>query len=193
MIAFDKTWALNQLRHRRNAHLIATAAMRLINGPELSNLKDRIVLINGNGMIFDPDPADRIGARLEFHFNQLLESKQNTPSDFEVDMKEFYKSARRNLVKESFEVTTDFVEANGLLSKLRLEPWYYFAYHVRNAITHDFRWEFTNKKTKALLPTTWNGKTIEVSMEGTEIIEGFLDPFTATSLALAMEDFVKAS
>jgi hypothetical protein len=48
----DKTWALNQLRRKRNATCYTLAAMRLLNSPSILSLRDRLVLLRVDQLIF---------------------------------------------------------------------------------------------------------------------------------------------
>ncbi|MDR6904070.1 hypothetical protein [Rhizobium miluonense] len=186
----DKNWALDQLRHQRNAFLLTLASLALLHGDQLQSLSDRKVVLKGDGMILDPDDSDRTGERFEFEFQHIVDASVNDTTNFDVDLRELFKFARRNLVKEGFEVVKAFATVSGISEELEKEDWYPFAYVVRNAISHNMLWEF-QKKAKKMLPITWKGVTIAISNEGQELSESVLSPWRSIELIFAMRGFVE--
>ena len=94
----------------------------------------------------------------------------------------------RNLILESYEIAREHCFETGQLERLREEPWHQYARLLRNALTHNRRWRFS-KSDLDLLPTTWNGKTIEASMEGQVITGIHADWYQALELHGAMAEF----
>jgi hypothetical protein len=185
----DKNWALNQLRHARNAYVVSLAGIRLIKSSALETLAGRGVVIKSTGVIFDPDPSDQQGKRFEVPFDQLIESRNNTPSDFEYDLETSYKFARRALVKESFEYAKAYASASGQLGSFTSAPWYDFFRLIRNALSHDFSFHFSQAD-HGRLPLSWGEKTIDGSMDGVQLT--ILDPHLAVAMAAELEAFVRA-
>jgi len=190
MAVGDKQWALNQLRHARNSYLFTLAGLRLLNSPAVLDLRHRLIVLTPNEIVWDPDNSDRLGARSEFHLDQLINDYENARVNYDASLLELYKFVRRNLVTESFEVTRTYAVKVGISSKWRAEPWHQVARIVRNAIAHDFTISF-DKHAKAALPITWAGKTIDLTMEGSEVTNGLLDPVFTVSLISGMQDFVE--
>jgi hypothetical protein len=186
---YDKSLALDQLRHKRNAYILTLASMRLLNSTCLETLKDRIVLIKPDGFIFDPLPEEREGERYEVQFNQILHSYINDNENFNVDLLELYKFSRRNLIKESFEVVKSYAGENNLTKQLKSQPWFEFARMVRNAVSHDLVWYFRPDDLKKL-PVTWGGKTIDSSLNRKVLTTDFTDPLVTFELLEEIQKFI---
>lgn len=188
----DKPWALNQLRHAKNAYIYTLAAMRLLNSEALLSLRDRRVLIRQDGIIWDPDISDFVGGAVGYEGNQIIAAYQNDNANFQVDLLELYKSSRRNLVKESYETVKKFAAKAGLDATWSKQPWYGFARIIRNAISHDMVISF-DAKDLARLPVTLAGTTIDVSMDKKEMTSDLLNPLVTLELIEAMKAFVQAN
>ena len=57
---------------------------------------------------------------------------------------------------------------------LRAEPWYHFVRLVRNALSHNFHFEFSDTDKKRL-PLTFRGRTMTPAMDGQPLTLDFLD------------------
>jgi len=178
MTAKDRTWANNQLRHCRNSAILTMASLRLIKNGALHVIGGETIVINPDGIVFGAGPSDRQGRRFEVELAQLVDEHANHHERLTESLLEWWKFVRRNLCKESFEVTKAYANANGAMAALQKQPWYAYARALRKAISHDFHFGFTNKDL-ARLPVTWAGKTIDGSMEGKDMTGDLLDPYTA--------------
>lgn len=78
-----------------------------------------------------------------------------------------------------------------IASDLKAAQWYQFARLVRNALSHNFRFEF-DRGTKSRLPITWNGTTISEAMDGQAISYETLWHKTGYELFLEMRIFANA-
>ena len=81
---------------------------------------------------------------------------------------EFGKMLLRNFVGDSFETVKAACITHGKMQEMRDQDWYLFTRLVRNALTHDQRWQFGARDLKKL-PTTWRGKTIRADMDGQDV------------------------
>jgi hypothetical protein len=194
MTTKDKRWALNQLRHRKNSFLLALCSVNFFKGPALDSLKGKRFLFKGASIVFDPLESERTGKRLEFEIDQLIQSRDNTPDDFNYDVIQLIKSARRNFVKESFEAIRAYTEENSSSLKTNIinEPWFNYARLIRNAVSHDLHWHFS-KKDIPILPVSYNAITIDISLNGQDITEQFLHVEDLLYLWIDMNDFVNRS
>lgn len=113
-----------------------------------------------------------------------------SPPDFEHISREFSKMLLRNFTLDCFEAVRDYAKTSGQLPLMRSQSWYHFARLVRNALTHDQCWNFKSDDL-LLLPVTWNGKTIEASLQGQEVKGTVYNWFDACLLYSAMFDFGK--
>jgi hypothetical protein len=192
MAVGDKEWTLNQLRNVRNCYLCILGAMRLLNGRTVLTLRNRVVLLREEEILWDPRPADREGRRHEVDLGQLAHSYEHDKAAYEVTLRNLYNFARRNLVTESFEAVKTYSIAAHIMPKLRSEAWFPFARIIRNAVAHNFIIHF-DKHDLARLPIIWNGKAIDRALEGQEIAGSLLDPQITLDLLHAMEAFVQAN
>lgn len=88
-----------------------------------------------------------------------------------IACEELYESAHRSAIKELFPLTKLYCHRTGQLEALKSQPWFQFWRIVRNAWSHDMTFNF-NPDEKALLPVTWSGVTIDVSMNGKHLTHG---------------------
>jgi len=95
----------------------------------------------------------------------------NPNLDFKHAILEFSKMLIRNVTIDSFEALYNYCKDNGIQSHLQSQPWYRFARLVRNCLTHTQKMHFADYQLK-WLPVSWNGNTIDKSLEGKEL------PFT---------------
>lgn len=185
----DKNWAQNQLRHARNSLLYTLAGMQLLNSDASLSLRNGVIVLKRNGVVFNPDPADRTGKRFEFEMNQLVHDYTEKKSDFNVSLDELYKFVRRNLIKESFEVVKAYAGEAKIKPLLESESWFWFAYVVRNSVSHDLHFRFRDGARKRL-PLSWRGIEINLNHEGSEITGDVLNPQTTLELIIEMQQFV---
>ena len=74
-------------------------------------------------------------------------------------------------VRAPFELLNDYCEdfdkqltPKRIVQLMQEQEWYWYAYGVRNAISHNFRFEFSAAYRRRL-PVSWNGMTITSEME----------------------------
>ena len=101
---------------------------------------------------------------------------------------EFAKMLVRNFTLDYFESLKAYCRETDQQSKLKSQPWYQFVRMMRNSLTHDRHWRF-NPHDKTLLPVSWRGKTIAISMDGDEPDFEFYDWWDACELWEAMNTF----
>jgi hypothetical protein len=70
--------------------------------------------------------------------------------------------------------------------QVKQQDWFHFSRHLRNAISHNGRFHFTNESG---LPAKWRNLLIEQSMQGTPV-ENFLGWFDGLQLNAVMNLFV---
>ena len=138
----SKQFALNQIRHKKNAFTYMCAGIYLLNSEAIKLLDGAIVIFNKQGIIFNPDVNDRINGRVEIDLGQILTARNCNKSDFDVDTEEIYKFVRRNLLKESYEVAHEYARKSGNITKFKAEPWYWYARIIRNTVSHGLQYEF---------------------------------------------------
>lgn len=86
---------------------------------------------------------------------------------------ELYDSVHRAALKELFETTKAYCQTTNQFDLLKTQPWYQFWRIVRNCFSHDMTFQF-NEYDKPLLPVTWSGVTLDLSLEGKSLTHGRL-------------------
>lgn len=114
----------------------------------------------------------------------LLESKL----DREMALKEFTTMLIRGLLKESFETVLAYAKSNQQSAKLKAQPWFQFFRLIRNCVSHNFHFEFGDYD-KALLPVSWDGRTIDVSLNDKPLEIAFLGYEGVWDLFSEIDDF----
>jgi hypothetical protein len=186
-----KQWALNQLRHARNSYLYTLAALQLLKSDAVYGLAGKLIVLKADEIIWNAIPADRVGKRLEFSLQDVVDDYTTRPADYEESIAVLYRFVRRNLVKESFEISKHYATETSTLAEFQATDWYHFARLIRNSISHNFHFSFTAADLNSRLPVTWRGVTIDASMDGKEITQNILGPMTTIELVEAMRKFVE--
>ena len=112
------------------------------------------------------------------------------PEDKKLALKEFLKMLLRTLVKESFELIKDYCNISKQMSSFTSQPWYQFARIIRNSLSHNFKFKFSEYD-KNLLPVSWKGKTITMAMDGSYLELSFFGYADAWDLFTEMKSFVE--
>jgi arginyl-tRNA--protein-N-Asp/Glu arginylyltransferase len=80
------------------------------------------------------------------------------------------------MVQDSFELIKDYCKATNQSGQMKAAAWYHFARLLRDALVHNQCWEFKNYD-RAILPITWRGQTITISMENHAVSTSFFGWF----------------
>lgn len=88
-----------------------------------------------------------------------------------IACEEQYESAHRSAIKELFTLTKLYCDRTDQLQGLKEQPWFWFWRIIRNCWSHDMIFNF-NPAEKAVLPVTWSGVTIDLSMNGKHLTHG---------------------
>jgi hypothetical protein len=101
------------------------------------------------------------------------------------------------LIRAPFEIVCDYCEdydkvmgGKPLSKQMEATPWFQFARIVRNAISHNFHFQY-GKYDKSLLPVTWNGIALSQDLEGKPLTSGSLWHKTGYELFLEMRTFAE--
>ncbi|MBR7956153.1 hypothetical protein KDW78_19965 [Burkholderia cenocepacia] len=164
--------------------------MQMLNSELIHTLDGKVVVLKKDRIAFNPNADDRQGARFEVDLSQLPNDYKNAHDDLMATIAEYWKAARRNLIKESYEVTRLYAKAIGV--SLKTQSWYQFARMVRNCLSHDFHFRFNNYDLEQL-PVSWGGKEINATLNDTDMPEDFLDPYTTWALYMEMVTFIETA
>lgn len=169
-----KTELVRQLENAKNNYILGLAAISLF-----SNEKIFPVLAESHAK-FGTYTVD---------FEQV-ENLLMIPANRDFAVKEFLTSQIRALIKESFEVIKDYCEGTNQSSTLNAEVWYQYARMIRNCLSHNFRFEF-NRYDKRILPVSWKGKIIDISMDGQPLKLNFFGYVESWELFMEYQAFVR--
>jgi hypothetical protein len=102
------------------------------------------------------------------------------------------------LIRAPFELLSDYCEdydeaepSGHLVQALRTTAWYDYARIIRNTISHNFRFRFSNSD-RNRLPITWRGMTLTAALEGTSITYESFWHGSGYQLFLDMRTFAEA-
>ena len=127
------------------------------------------------------------GMHMEFRhkvvpFADLAEMLEQQPSRDTLSS-DFLLNQLYALIRAPFEIVGDYCEdydkvmgGKRLSKQMKASPWFQFARIIRNAISHNFHFQYGTYD-KSLLPVTWNGITLSQDMEGKPLTSGSLLAF----------------
>jgi hypothetical protein len=164
---------ISQLCNSKNNFILGLASLALLADPDAQNLlKEKSADLSGYSV-----PFDQVATLL------------GSACDRQVALEEFAKSVLRCLVKEGHELVTHYCKNEGLYSDLSAQSWWQFSRLVRNALSHDFCFRLNDKDLK-LLPVSWQGKTLDPSVDGQPLMLSSFGYADAWRLFLEYESFV---
>lgn len=105
-------------------------------------------------------------------FNQVANLLANG-SDRSIALKEFATMLIRGLLKESYEIVRAYTKSSQQGAKFRAQPWFQFFRLIRNCVSHNFHFEFSDSD-KDLLPVTWRGRVIDDTFDRQPLEISFL-------------------
>ena len=169
----EKQELISQLCNSKNNFILGLASLALLADPDArSLLNEKSADFSGYSVSFD-QVAALLGSEI----------------DRQIALEEFAKSVLRCLLKEGHELVADYFKREGLFSDLSAQSWWQFSRLIRNALSHNFCFRLNDKDIK-LLPLSWQGKTIDASVDGQPLILSFFGYADAWRLFLEYETFV---
>lgn len=98
---------------------------------------------------------------------QLLRDEKT----MKVATDDLYMHAYRSALTDLFAPTKSYCHATGQLDTLKAQPWFPFWRILRNCFAHDMVFNF-NPAEKAMLPVSWSGVIIDLSLNGKPLTHG---------------------
>jgi hypothetical protein len=163
----------------------------LLKSNAVNTLADQVVLMRGDEVIFGALQSDQFGDRLELNLNQIVDDYRYEPDHYFESLREYLRSHRRNLLKESFEVVKAYAIATAQMPQFKGLPCYMFARFIRNSISHDLHFRFRPAELP-LLPVAYGGVTLDVALQNQPMKEGHLSPFLAFKIHAELVQFVES-
>ena len=106
-----------------------------------------------------------------------------------IACEDLYMLAYRSALTDLFTTTNTYCHSTGQLAKLKAQPWYSFWRILRNCFSHNMVFNF-NPAERALLPVTWSGVTIDLSMNGKPLSHGRMSYAKMLELIEAAQSFL---
>lgn len=82
----DRTFAQDQVRHKRNAFILTCAGAYLLNSDAINLLPGATAVLQNQGVWFNPLPGDVAKGDLVVSTETIIESRTNKRSDFDADL-----------------------------------------------------------------------------------------------------------
>lgn len=130
-------------------------------------------------------------------YSDLADLLEQTPARFAIAT-DFALNQLHALLRAPFELLTDYCEdfsqvepAWQLIDRLKSTDWYDFARIVRNTVSHNFRFHFSERD-KARLPIGWRGNSLTADLHGKPLTYELFWHNSGYELFLAMRDFAEA-
>lgn len=169
----NKAELIAQLEISRQNHVAGVAALALFSNNDSQRLLDK------GSATFGP---------YTIHFQEI--SKQLADEERkDVVAAEFLKMLIRSLIKDSYDLVSDYCEGTGQKEDLKLREWHTFARLIRNALARGSRFEFTTFDKGLTLPVSWKGKTIDGKLDGQPLQLEFFGYVESWALFLEIRGF----
>ena len=146
---------IGKYRTALNRIQLAYASLMLWNYPDTPNVFDAI--------------HDAMDARL--HLFPDVKRLVRDEKSMRIACEDLYMLAYRSALTDLFTATKTYCHTTGQLVNLKAQPWFSFWRILRNCFSHDMVFNF-NPAERALLPVTWSGVTIDLSMNGKPLTHG---------------------
>jgi hypothetical protein len=104
--------------------------------------------------------------------------------------RQLYLTVVRAAVTESLELTRDYCRRSNQTAALSAQAWFPVFRLLRNALNHNFEFDFRPGDRK-LLPVTWRSITITAAHEGAELSQDILSPPIAIEWLSELDDFIE--
>jgi hypothetical protein len=112
----------------------------------------------------------------------------------EVELKiageQLYDTSYRAALNDLLALTKEYCHATGQLERLKAQAWYPLWYLLRNCFAHDMKFNF-NPTERKMLPVTWRGVTIDISMNRRQLTHGQCSRAKMLELLEAAQAFVE--
>jgi hypothetical protein len=125
------------------------------------------------------------------HLLEQQQARSAITSDFVLDQ-------LHSLIRAPFELLTDYCEdydrevpTRHLVKQLKEMAWYEFARLIRNAVSHNFRFEFKDSE-KRRMPIKWNQVTLTEDLHGKAMTYESFWHKPGYELFLEMREFAEA-
>lgn len=107
-----------------------------------------------------------------------------------IAAEQLYDTSYRAALNDLLALTKEYCHATGQLSELKAQPWYPLWYLLRNCFAHDMKFNF-NPAERDMLPVTWNGVTIDISMNRKALTHGQCSRAKMLELLEAAQQFIE--
>jgi hypothetical protein len=162
---------------------------------QLENAKNNLVLgMAGAAMLARSDVVSMLrSSSVSFGgFSVDLEQvghMMSNEADQKIAIREYVLGNFRALIKESFELIKAYCGETGQHAKFKAAASYDFWRLVRNSLSHDAHWRFSDNDLNQVLPITWNGRVLDASMKDQPLTLDFIGLDGLYEIHREMTDF----
>ena len=138
-----------------------------------------------------PNVFDAIHDAMDAKLHLFPEVKRlvRDEKSMKIACEDLYMLAYRSALTDLLPLTKTYCHATGQLDKLKAQRWFSFWRILRNCFAHDMTFNF-NPAERALLPVTWSGVTIDLSMNGKPLTHGHMSYAKLLELIEAAQSFL---
>jgi len=125
----------------------------------------------------------------EVDFSTLADSLEEE-KQFKKIIEHMIYLAIKNAVTDFYEGILKYCKYSNQESKFRKQEWYYYSRLIRNGLSHNYQWDFSQQN-KNIFPVKYKEITIDYNLHGTEMRNYQMSLSTTWALLEEMENFVK--
>jgi hypothetical protein len=184
---FSKADILQMFERQGECYFLAIIAQHYLRGGEQYNPS---AISEGRGLRMEVEGR-------WVSFSDVASKLENHTTMYSLTA-DFLHNQLHALIRAPFELLDDYCSdfdkatPNGNLHvRMKSADWYPFARIIRNAISHNFRFDF-GKGDRKLLPVKWLWVTISENLNGQPLTDDFFAPKIGYRLFLRMQDFAMA-
>ncbi len=139
-----------------------------------------------------PDAFDAIYEQMpaELKPHPQVRSLIRDPVALKIACEHLYNTSYQAALNDLLALTKAYCHATEQLAKLKAQPWYSLWYLLRNYFAHDMKFNF-NPVERKMLPVTWGGVTIDISMNRKPLTHGQCSRAKLLELLAAAQGFVE--
>ena len=177
MVSADKTKneLEDYLNNKRIPLMISLVYTKIPKARLLESLQKSTLIINNDKVDFS-----------------TLANSLSQDNQYEAIINHMTNLAIKNAVTDYYESIIKYCKQTKQFSILKNQQWYNYAKLIRNGLSHDYQWDFSQQK-KSIFPVTYKQITITYNLHGTLLKENQMPLSIIWVMLEEIESFVKTN